>query len=207
MGESTPIYLVYPGRSEKIHAILGDIPVIVIIRDPAARIYSQYWHNVKYGRERLSFTGPLSREFWRRQNLGLSYYRHYAYYPRSSYCEHINNFQRLFSRVHICKFEELIEEPEKALHKIHKLLGVNSYIEEQFSRLHANSSATYRFSFVNSLLNKVEDKVGVTKPKDYLLRINFKKYTYPKISVEEREFVVRELRNICPEVMKDYGYC
>lgn len=145
--------------------------------------------------------------FWRRQNLGLSYYRHYAYYPRSSYCEHINNFQRLFSRVHICKFEELIEEPEKALHKIHKLLGVNSYIEEQFSRLHANSSATYRFSFVNSLLNKVEDKVGVTKPKGYLLRINFKKYTYPKISVEEREFVVRELRNICPEVMKDYGYC
>ena len=48
-----------PGR---IFADSPDARIIYIIRDPVSRLYSNYWHNVKYGYEKLPLNKAVERD-------------------------------------------------------------------------------------------------------------------------------------------------
>lgn len=60
-GEGTP----YLGNEVAMGRLLADLPdtkLIVILRQPADRAYSHYWHNRRRGREELSFPDALAAE-------------------------------------------------------------------------------------------------------------------------------------------------
>lgn len=60
-GEGTP----YLGNEVAMSRLLADLPdtkLIVILRQPADRAYSHYWHNRRRGREDLSFPEALEAE-------------------------------------------------------------------------------------------------------------------------------------------------
>lgn len=61
VGEGTP----YLGNRVATTRLLADLPeakLIVIVRQPADRAYSHYWHNRRRGREHLSFPDALEAE-------------------------------------------------------------------------------------------------------------------------------------------------
>ena len=70
LGEATPNYLFDEDASVRIHRTIPEARLIAILRDPVMRAWSHYWHNVRRGREPLSFQRALAAEPERiRQNV------------------------------------------------------------------------------------------------------------------------------------------
>ena len=55
VGECTPFYMFDYSCAEKIKMQFPDIKVLFILRNPADRAYSNYWHQVRGGKEFRSF--------------------------------------------------------------------------------------------------------------------------------------------------------
>lgn len=204
VGESTPAYFSYPGSAEKIRALLGDIPILVILREPIARMYSQYWHNIKYGREELSFRQAVEMEEERRATLGMTFYHHFDYLGRSDYARNLANYQRLFSKLHISRLEELASDPTKTLNDVFAFLGVETQ-QNVASRKPANEARRARVVAVNRMLNNVEDRFGPNRMTGRLRRMNFAPTKYPPISDADREYATERLNQYSPDTARYYG--
>ncbi len=61
-GEGSPYYLFHPLAAERCARVVPDAKLIVMVRDPVKRAYSHYHHEVRKGREPLSFEEAIDRE-------------------------------------------------------------------------------------------------------------------------------------------------
>jgi hypothetical protein len=59
LGEDTTTYLRAREAPRRIAELLPDVKILVMLRDPVARAYSQYWHGVRAGRYTLGFERSL----------------------------------------------------------------------------------------------------------------------------------------------------
>ena len=123
-GESTPFYLWDPEAPRRIQAAAPDAKLIAVVRDPIDRAYSNWAHLWCDGLEpEADFLTACNLEeqradrgwapFWRYQSLG----------------RYGEQFQRLFSlfpreHVHVLKYRELVSEPQEALDRICRFLGI-----------------------------------------------------------------------------------
>lgn len=203
-GESTPSYLSYPGCAEKIHSILGNIPLVVIQRDPISRMYSQYWHGVKYGHEALSFTDALKQEDVRRRDMGLTFFRLFDYLSRSAYETHIRKYRSIFPNVHVCNLEDLSTDPLPTLNAIYDFLDVSRISKVEEIPI-SNSSRMAYFQTINRILNIYEDQFGANRVTGLVRRKNFRSFKYPKMSDAERQFAIDCLHTTCPDTVTAYG--
>jgi len=80
--------------------------IIFILRNPVDRAYSNYWHQVRGGKEYLSFEAALKRE-QRRINKSRFHSFTYSYLEKGFYSVQINRFLNVFDRkqLYIVKFE------------------------------------------------------------------------------------------------------
>ena len=62
VGEASPSYLFHPLAPERVRALVPDARLVALVRDPVARAYSHYQHEVALGREPLSFEDALAAE-------------------------------------------------------------------------------------------------------------------------------------------------
>jgi hypothetical protein len=62
VGEASPSYVFHPLAPARVSGLLPDVRLIVLLREPTARAYSHYQHEVALGREPLSFEDALDRE-------------------------------------------------------------------------------------------------------------------------------------------------
>lgn len=61
-GEASPYYLFHPMAAQRCAAVVPDAKLIVMVRDPIKRAYSHYHHEVRKGRETLTFEQAIDRE-------------------------------------------------------------------------------------------------------------------------------------------------
>ncbi len=61
-GEATPFYLAHPAVPSRMHAVLPDVRLIAILRDPVTRAVSGYHHAVRYGVEERPIAVALDPE-------------------------------------------------------------------------------------------------------------------------------------------------
>ena len=62
VGEATPDYLYDLEAPGRIAAVVPGVRILLLLRDPAERAYSHYWHNVAVGKESLGFEEALAAE-------------------------------------------------------------------------------------------------------------------------------------------------
>jgi hypothetical protein len=67
-GEKTPTYAYIPSVPKRMNAVVPDIKLIWILRDPVYRAYSNYWHAVCEGVELLDFDEAVRMESERIKN-------------------------------------------------------------------------------------------------------------------------------------------
>ncbi|MGH9156428.1 MAG: sulfotransferase family protein [Acidimicrobiales bacterium] len=60
--EASPNYLFHPQAPARAAGLLPDARLVALLRDPVERAFSQYQHEVRAGREDLSFEEALDRE-------------------------------------------------------------------------------------------------------------------------------------------------
>ncbi|QZD92871.1 sulfotransferase [Qipengyuania xiapuensis] len=61
-GDISPSYLNSPSAPSRIKDLLGDVRIIIMLRDPVDRMYSQYMHLRRAAREDLDFEAALAAE-------------------------------------------------------------------------------------------------------------------------------------------------
>lgn len=129
IGDISPSYANYPEVFESIKSTLGnDTKVLVMIRNPINRTYSNYLHLVREGREELSFYDALMAEESRKQQK----YSDFWYYTANSmYADKIKALKNVFDSVMVINFEAFIKDVSGQMTTIYNFLGVDpSFVAE-----------------------------------------------------------------------------
>lgn len=113
-GEVTPGYLSSPVAPVRIATTVPGAPLFAILRNPVARLYSNYGMRIRERGETRSFRDSLDAA---PQMVGVG---HYA--------EHLARYQALAPEnpLHLLVFEEVVADPQAAYDAIGAVLGVNS---------------------------------------------------------------------------------
>lgn len=124
IGEDAPSYLPSKRAPERIAEQFPDIKLIISLRDPVSRLYSQYWHNVN------NFGAYFTLEETLRYHPGL-------YFDRSCYKRQIENYLKWFPKEQMLfiLFEELILKPTNTIRAIEKFIGLPEF---DYKYVHAN---------------------------------------------------------------------
>ncbi|HET8886895.1 MAG TPA: sulfotransferase [Salinimicrobium sp.] len=125
IGEASSDYFFYHKNTiPEIRKTLGDIPIIISIRNPIERSYSAYNNLVRDGRETLSFKVALDKE---EERIREGWDWMWAYKKGSLYAEGIEAFKGNFSKVKVILFEELQDNPLNVLHEVEIFLGLQKF--------------------------------------------------------------------------------
>ena len=138
-GEASPTYIFYPATPSRMKEILPDVKLIVILRNPVDRAYSQYHHTMRMNKETLPFEKAIEAEEERcageRERLvkdpyfvPRSYQAH-SYIARGHYADQLENWFRYYDRKQflILVTEDFHKNPQLTLDQIFDFLGVSPF--------------------------------------------------------------------------------
>ena len=122
--ESTPFYLSMPGARRRIAEELPEAKLIIIVRDPIDRAYSNWMHLWVDGLEPISdFVAAWHAED-HRIAAGWAPFWHYRQLGR--YGEQLADLLRLVERerVFVLRYWQLVSHPDETLHRVAHFLGI-----------------------------------------------------------------------------------
>jgi hypothetical protein len=147
--DASPYYMVHPLVPERAAQLLPRVKVIVLLRHPVDRALSHFQHEVRGGRESLSFAEALEREPERlageeeRLRSDPTYYSYnhhrYSYLRRGLYVEQLRRWARHFprSQMLLLQSERLFADPAETTAKVHQFLGLRPHplrVDRPFAR-------------------------------------------------------------------------
>lgn len=133
-GEASAAYLYCKESPAWIKSILGNIKIIIILRNPVQRAFSLYVWMVKEGYEDArTFEDALSREPKRMQSYEFQencpqFFPDYLYYTTGLYFQQIKRYYDIFgeNNVRVYLFDDLVNDPRALIRDIYDFLGVDS---------------------------------------------------------------------------------
>lgn len=193
VGEVSPDYLYYyKSCSKEIKELLGDIPIIIILRDPVKRAFSAYSYMVRDSRETLCFKDALTIE---EKRLADNYDFIWGYKKGGLYYNQVSAYMNVFSKVKVVIFEDFIENIAKCMFEIFEFLGVKSDYNVETGLIY-NSSGVPNNMFVKFLLsrnNKVSQNMREIAKKyikrEWLENISSKYLVKNKINKEDEVYL------------------
>jgi hypothetical protein len=151
VAEKTPEYLVMPGAERLLHDLVPDARIIVTVREPVDRAFSQWRMRTQRGGEHLSFAAAVAAEAARLAHdpsLGPGEYRRsewmrHGYLMRSRYAEHLQRWFEVFPReqVLVVRVEDLHTDPQHVVPRLLEHLGVDPHPLDDASFPHLNVGA------------------------------------------------------------------
>lgn len=158
-GDISNDYLYYHKQSiRNIKKYLAsDIKIIIILRNPIDRAYSNYMHHVRDGWENKTFEEALLSENQRiRDNWSWSYH----YFNTGLYYNQVKSYLDNFKNVKILIYEDLKEQ--KIIDEILQFLNLTS-IDYTFSKEKQNISGVPKSILVNKILNNKRLSIIISK--------------------------------------------
>ena len=132
-GEDTPFYIWDPIVAKRILKILPKIKLIVLLRNPVDRAYSNYHLGVRSGTENLSFEDAIKLEIKRLEEINeesKSSIEKYAirrsYLAKGFYADQLKIWLEIFNlnQLLIISTEDLKSNPQKVINKIYNFLEI-----------------------------------------------------------------------------------
>lgn len=143
-GESTVFYLYDRAAQRRIRALLPEVRLIAVLRDPVERAHSNWAHLRGAGLEtEADFTAALDREP-ERIAAGWAHFWHYA--AQGRYGGQIDHLLGLFprSQVLLLRYRELRDAPGETVDRVCRFLGVETGVVTDVPRQHVRSDVTGR---------------------------------------------------------------
>jgi hypothetical protein len=135
--ESSPYYMYHPQAAARIAETLPGVKLVVLVRDPVERAYSQHAHEVARGYElERDFGSALALEPARlhRQEERLAadplYYsfahQHHAYRARGEYARYLSDLATHVdpTRIHVVESERFFAQPDEVYDEVLAFLGL-----------------------------------------------------------------------------------
>jgi hypothetical protein len=127
LGEKSTSYIESVVAANRIRQFYPDARILVILRDPVIRAYSNYCFSMTHQLEDLSFEDALKDELIRLADTSFSTsVNPFAYCKRGYYIDYIEAYLTIFDRnqLEILIFEELVCKPE-SVQSLYRWLGVD----------------------------------------------------------------------------------
>lgn len=150
IGESSPGYLCYPEVHEKIYQTLGQIKIVIILRDPIKRAFSQYWDNRRQLKECHTEKEIIEKYLEPKYSPERK-----GYFSRGVYYNDVKKYIDKFGdeHVHILILEELIKYPKAELQRLYSFLKVDKTQGHQKLARASNRALVWDNPFYKYFLN------------------------------------------------------
>lgn len=149
--EASPYYLVHPAAPSRAADLLPRVKLIAVLRNPVDRALSHYHHEVRKGREPLSFAEAIERESERLDGeedrltheptyYSYSHHRH-SYIRRGLYLEQLRRWVQHFRRdqLLVLQSERLFREPGQVMSAVYDFLELPANQLRHYRRFLAGS--------------------------------------------------------------------
>ena len=126
-GDITPFYLFHPQAPQRIHSLLPNAQLIVLLRDPVERALSQYFHSVRLGFETLPLEDALAAEEERLNTGERQHLQEHSYVSRSRYLEQLDRYLELFpdQQLLVLQSEAFFADPTTTWRQIEAFLSLH----------------------------------------------------------------------------------
>jgi hypothetical protein len=140
--EASPLYIFNPLVPNRIFDLLPQVRIVAILRNPAERAISHYFHEKQRGYESLPIMQALLEEEQRLESaIQAEDYKnysfiHHSYKSRGHYREQLDRFFELFPRQQflILTSEEFFRDQNNILRQVTDFAGADSSFEVKDSR-------------------------------------------------------------------------
>lgn len=144
VGEDTATYLASYRAPERIARLIPDAKIIILLRDPASRSYSHYWHSFRNGRALFNFEDTI--------RIVPSHI-----IERSLYKEQVERFLKFIppEKILFLLFEELVEDAHAVVGEVCNFLNIKKEINLENVNLHHNPARIPRSINLHLLRNRL----------------------------------------------------
>jgi hypothetical protein len=137
--DASPYYLAHPLVPARVAPVLPEVKIIALLRNPVDRALSHYQHELRSGREFLTFPEALAHESERlageeeRLRNDPQYYSHnhhrYSYTRRGVYIEQLRRWEQHFprSQLLVLQSEWLFHDPVAATSAVQEFVGLRPH--------------------------------------------------------------------------------
>lgn len=186
IGEASTAYLASPESPSWIKRELGDVRIIISLRNPVDRAWSMYSWMVMEGFEPLtSFSAALETEQYRQQSARFKatnpeYWRDYLYFSGGLYVGQVCRFLDTFQNVHVIVFDDLVRNPSEVFAKLCQFLEIDASICPNFtaenrSRFPRSTRAQYTLRAMRDLARNFPlARRPLIRAMESLMRLNVK---------------------------------
>lgn len=131
--EATAAYLYHPDAPARIRALMPDVRLVAVLRDPVERAVSHYFHERRRGREPLDLMPALEAEeerlrspLARGDHQDMSFV-HHSYKARGRYHEQLVRYHEHFDREQllVLRSEDLFARPRETIREVLRFVGVD----------------------------------------------------------------------------------
>lgn len=122
LGEASPGYICHPLAPRRIHQRLPDIRLVLTVRNPIDRAYSQYWDNRRSLSEHRTFDQVIATALEADYHPGRL-----GYFSRGTYIQYIQRYLEFFPRekLLVLPFDDLRQDPAGFYRRLFAFLGVD----------------------------------------------------------------------------------
>jgi len=214
VGDASSPYLYHHEITAKsIKEKLGDVPIIVMLRNPVDRAFSAYNNHIRDGREEHTFEKALELETSR---IDANCDMMWAYKDVGLYAKPIQTYLETFSKVKILIFEEFVKDPQTQLKEVFKFLDVNpnAVIDTSQKYSHSGKPKTFLFALLSNkkykFMGDIREFVMNLIPRKYLEKIASKMFDKndidPKTRTQLQAFYKKDIESLEKLINKDLSY-
>jgi len=198
IGEASPDYLADKDSALLIHQFSPKAKILISLRDPVERAFSDYLIHVRQGLMNLSFTEQLDKELKQKidpakPNCRLAY---------GFYFENIKKYIEVFGskQVKIIIFEEFIKDPISTIKDILKFLDVNNTLHNFNGKIHnpyqGPRGTISQYLLTSNSTSKIAKKILPSSIRRIIReRILIAKKQKPNMKAKDRETLVNYYLN------------
>lgn len=193
IGEVSPDYLFYHDLTAPlIKEKLGDIPIIIILRNPIERAFSAYMYLKRDSREPLSFREGLKAE---ENRLNDNWDFIWGYKKGGLYSEQVKTFLNTFTDVKVILQEELKTETTNVLKEVYSFLNVtpdfttDTSVEHNPSGIAKNAITKFLLNRNNKLATAIREFLKSVIPRNVLEKVASRSLEKKSISKSDKELL------------------
>jgi hypothetical protein len=153
-GEASPYYVFHPHAAKRVLETVPAVKLILMLRNPVDRAWSQYHHEVRWGFEKLTtfedaidkeperLAGELERMLEDEDHVSFAH-NHFSYLARGLYLDQIRTWRRYFpdERMLIVRSEDFYEDTRRVFREVLGFLELPEWDAGSYPR---HNKASYR---------------------------------------------------------------
>jgi hypothetical protein len=178
-GEATPAYLRSRQAPERVAALLPDATLLAVLRHPADRAHSHYWHQRNWGASLPDFPVVVDAAL-----AGDPAFQHFL--TGGDYDEQLAAWEAHGLRPHVHLFEDLAEDPQRVFAEVCGQIGVPPADVASVGSVR-NASHRRRSPGLRKAMERVQAWEWAPRTSMRLDALNTKPVRYPEMPARTRD--------------------